>query len=268
MQPTTPAGQDKSEPDVLDLGDYIRKVFKDEASISQIEQVFRGSISPPTLVRGRKNRILIYGGCFNPPHIGHLEQLTHCYRAGQAHLNVIAAVICLIKPHKIKKKDLRDPSEVLSESVRAKLWNQDPRFPEWAWILPKDVVDIFPFTDRLRRASKRDGFDIDFLSVQGSDHYRKGKIHEFPSWGCFEYITSDMSRYNYYIQRNALHRLTSFEEWEALPVEDRKETPSETASDASRDHIDVDIMAAGTQEDILWYVQAQPRSLTAVRKLT
>jgi hypothetical protein len=253
MQPTTPTGQDKNEPDVLPLSDYIRKVFKDKESTSQIEQIFRGSISQPTLTRGRKNRILIYGGCFNPPHIGHLEQLIHCFRAGRAHLNVIAAVICLIKPQKIKKKDLQDQTEVLSESVRAKLWNQDPRFPEWAWILPAHWVGIYAFTDRLRETSKKDGFDIDFLSVHGSDHYRNGKIHEFPSWGCFEYITSDMSRYNYYIQRNALHRLTSFEEWEALPVEEgRKEAASKTPSKVSQDHVDVDVMAAGAQEDILW----------------
>lgn len=250
-----PNWQDKNGPNVFALGDYIRQVFKDKQHTSQVEQIFCGSTSPPILVRGRKNRILMYGGCFNPPHIGHLEQLIHCYRAGQAHLNVIAAVICLIKPHKIKKKDLQDPSEVLPENVRAKLWNQDPRFPQWAWILPEQWVGVTFFTDRLREESKKDGFDIDFLSVQGSDHYRYGRTHEFPSWGCFEYITSDISRYNYYIQRNALHRLTSFEEWEALPVEeDRKETPSETASDDSRDHVDMDIMTAGTDEDILWYV--------------
>jgi hypothetical protein len=182
--------------------------------------------------------------------------LIHCCRAGQAHLNVIAAIICHVKPNKIKKRDLRGPSEVLSESVRAKLWNQDPRFPKWAWIFPENWIGIHTFTYRLREASKRDGFDIDFLCVQGSDHYRNGKPPEFPSWGCFEFITSDISRYNYYIQRNALHRLTSFEEWETLPVEeDRKETPLETASDASRDDVDVNIMAAGTaQPDILWYV--------------
>ena len=249
---TMPSEQDKNQPNDLALADYIRHVFKDKKDTPLVEQIFHRSISPPMLKRGRKNRILIYPGCFNPPHIGHLGLLIHCFRAGQAHLNFIAALICLVNTSVLWKDDFKSSSEALSETVRAKLWNQDPRFPEWAWIFPEDSGKASDFVAQLREASKKDGFDIDFLSISGADKFCYGAALSLPYWGCFEIITSNISRRNDYIQRDALHQLEDFEEWEALPVEGhKKEIPLDTVSDASPAHANVDVVAAGSQDDIL-----------------
>lgn len=45
------------------------------------------------LDRDRVNRVLLFGGCFDPPHIAHLKLLEYVYTQAHTRLNIVGAII-------------------------------------------------------------------------------------------------------------------------------------------------------------------------------
>ena len=88
---------------------------------------------PPTFSLNRINYILIFSGCFNPPHVGHLNFMRHSYLTAQRDLNVVAALFEICSDEFLEKKckaaDLR-----LNQTQRAKMILTDERVGDWAWV--------------------------------------------------------------------------------------------------------------------------------------
>lgn len=77
----------------------------------------------PILQKDKPNRILLYYGCFNPPHIAHLNLLRHVYAETCSEFNVVAAFV-LPRPEFCVSKfaDRKDKSHLYSVRERMELW--------------------------------------------------------------------------------------------------------------------------------------------------
>ncbi|KAH8588062.1 hypothetical protein B0O99DRAFT_639928 [Bisporella sp. PMI_857] len=181
MLPTTSPYQ------VASLEDYIRSTFQYDTT----KRIFGGGHDQkPRLCRNRMNRILLYIGSFNPPHVAHLALLSHTFNNCDQDFNLIAAIVCLHDDDYIAAKvsDQRDPL-VLTKRQRAQLW-EGGIGPESDWCHVSDMPFRY-LKDELTKSAKKGGFQLEFVTLEGPDHVRTdGRI---PSH-CPHAITSDISR--------------------------------------------------------------------------
>ncbi|KAI0107333.1 hypothetical protein F4776DRAFT_432606 [Hypoxylon sp. NC0597] len=163
----------------------------------------------PVLKKGRTNRILLYNGCFNPPHQGHLAHLAHAYRHAGADLHVVGAIVLVAGDQYLKWKMGRAPGTLrLSEAQRIDLWNRELRTrgppdrdgrgggsgsgsADWCWVVPENQWNTI--ADELERLFDMDGFEVEFVRLAGGDKVGlRGVQHGV--WGCRMMITTDISR--------------------------------------------------------------------------
>lgn len=73
------------------LETYIVKAYSENNPSSGTRSFFRST--SPRLEKDRINRILVYRGCFNPPHIGHLYLIRLTFMRAKEQLNTVAVII-------------------------------------------------------------------------------------------------------------------------------------------------------------------------------
>jgi hypothetical protein len=136
--------------------------------------------TPPILQKDRPNRILYYYGYFNPPHIAHLNLLRYIFSRTHSHFNVIAAIILPLKEENCRDKfaDCVDSSLLFSLEERVELWEKDAGFPEWACVL-RSGHDSDWFFEALKKETKKEGFDIKYVSVIGPDYANLAGVYNY-----------------------------------------------------------------------------------------
>src|SRR5271156_2536330 len=82
----------------------------------------------PLLSKDKVNRVLIYPGSFNPPHVGHLSVLRHAFESSPD-LNIVAGVVVPAIVEQIGEKNYRSRRHlVLSREQRSELWKREAGF--------------------------------------------------------------------------------------------------------------------------------------------
>ncbi|KAI1209761.1 uncharacterized protein F4807DRAFT_89211 [Annulohypoxylon truncatum] len=149
----------------------------------------------PILRKGRTNRILLYNGCFNPPHRGHLAHLRHAFRYAGADLNVVGAVILVAGDEYLRWKLGRDSGAglKLDEGDRMVLWEEGLQEEgiNWCWVFAEN--DWMRAVEILERKFEEDGFDVEFVHLAGGDKVSLNFVQR-GVWGCQMAITTDISR--------------------------------------------------------------------------
>lgn len=166
----------------------------------------------PTVQPNRINRVLIFCGCFNPPHIGHLRLLEEAYFNGGNDLNIIAAII-LPLPDATCGRKLEHGQPTFSRPQRIMLWRQALRergYDCWCYVYDQKMTTWGPFLDQLRTLPARGGLVLRTPYLSGPDwvHLNKkprNKEHR-------EVITSDCTRMPSFL-RETPWRLTDLQHW-------------------------------------------------------
>lgn len=134
-----------------------------------VDNKYRRSVFAPRFDPRRVNRILIYSGCFNPPHVGHLTFMEDSFiNAGPD----IKTACAFINPglddflREVKYRSMKG-SLILPRRTRARLWQSDRRFPSWAGVIEHEIYDddsLHPNPPllKLREYAAELGYTIEF----------------------------------------------------------------------------------------------------------
>ena len=239
-----------------DLAEYIERIhFGDQVSLLSppLNQIFGYGPAhyQPVLRTGRVNRILLYPGCFNPPHLGHYELLRKAFWGSGRDMNLVAAIVvplddALLRA-KLRGRDKsrgRDKEIVFTKSERVRLWNDNVR-SDWFWIYNRSDDEWDFFQERLTQDISQDGFEISWVLACGPDYFaRPWTTHgessaPYPEhcWGCGDIIVSDVGRpadFSYDIGKpeKQLIAFRNCEAWKELEldIEALREYATETTS--------------------------------------
>jgi nicotinic acid mononucleotide adenylyltransferase len=168
----------------------------------------------PLLSKDKVNRVMIYFGCFNPPHVGHLGVLCHAFQSS-SDLNIVAGLVYSIDVDHIERKNRYSNRKlVLSIEQRSELWERDVRFPAWAFA-PRRKYDTLQ--TEIASAAEKDGYEIRYIQVMGPDNwnivYPYQRIHEDYS----EYLITDAARRASFVTPNGVPQpMTGFTSWQRL----------------------------------------------------
>jgi Cytidylyltransferase-like len=167
------------------------------------------------LSKDQPNRILIYIGSFNPPHISHLQVLRHALESSPD-LNIVAAIISMMdEDHLERKNQLSGRSLVLTSKKRAKLWYEDSRFPACAWVCESWTIFDNLQKDLVREATK-DDLEIRFMSLRGPDSWNV-LDPPMPNSTYQEYLISDAGREaEWYVVKEPPQVATWYTPWERV----------------------------------------------------
>ncbi|KAI4864960.1 hypothetical protein F4820DRAFT_422202 [Hypoxylon rubiginosum] len=204
---------------VADLDKYIEAAYDPYEKPSSRRPIFNQAAGHfrPQLEQRLMNRIILYTGCFNPPHRGHQEMLNRVFSCTRD-INVIAAIV---KPIGGQSKEYTDDVS-FTRDQKIQLWtgNQGPH--DWLWVYDRSSDEWEIFRDRLTRAIRRDGFHLEFVWLGGPDHVKTDDVSK-EVWGCEDIIVSDVGRMADFVRPNGkLIRLTTCTPWKPVSIDRKK----------------------------------------------
>ncbi|KAF1813763.1 hypothetical protein P152DRAFT_394290, partial [Eremomyces bilateralis CBS 781.70] len=177
-----------SSRETADLDGYIKKCHPFSALDTKRPIFGLGPEHQPQLQRSTGNRILLFPGCFYPPHPEHETFLYHTYKSLQR-IHVIAAIVLPLYDEEIKSKSCVTGAMnlPLTKEQRVRLWRGDGPPKEWYWIYDRSIQEWDSFRCRLAESITQDGFDVKFTVLYGlMDACPPWKV-----WDCDEIAVSN-----------------------------------------------------------------------------
>ncbi|KAK3297630.1 uncharacterized protein B0H64DRAFT_441077 [Chaetomium fimeti] len=217
-----------------DLGAYISRIHNHGGGDDDTTTTIFGT-SPahrrPQLRRHRPNRVLLYPGCFNPPHVAHSALLRRAFES-TPDLGVVAAVVLPLDDDRLeeKRQDRRarkQQQQQQRERVRARrakvkkasggevgeagetgegegegadeaemdglLLTREQRVALWRGWGGWCEEEWHEFRERLVDAVRRDGFELEFVCLVGADYVGRRGV-PWGSWDCEKLVVGDAGR--------------------------------------------------------------------------
>lgn len=112
-------------------------------------------------------RVIIYRGCFNPHHVGHLNLLRYVFDHAKC-LNIVHAIIVVLNEEACRLKTDLQP---YTFAQRKEAWEKDPEFPEWAKVVPIAGLEEYR-TSTVPHLLGISGKDLRYITLYGPDGIR------------------------------------------------------------------------------------------------
>jgi hypothetical protein len=177
------------------LEPYIRRA-EELQSIKPVNDasIFSQAFTAPCLHSGKPNRILVFLGCFTPPHLGHLELLAHTFLRTDG--NTIAAMFIVFGDGVSYKLNgmVKGKRFKLTRAERIALLH-DEVLERFSWVYRgADHETVEQFQRDMTKLAKNDGYRLEFTGLDGSDHWDLDTGHYGLRWGTGSSITTDITR--------------------------------------------------------------------------
>ncbi|KAI1075006.1 hypothetical protein F5B20DRAFT_561467 [Whalleya microplaca] len=181
---------DMATKDTASLKHYVEKAIPDSDGIKTFNDI--PDQMPPILKKNCINRVLLFNGCFNPPHCGHLALLSHVFHNCGEDLNVIVAIVLVASDEYLNWKYVREPKRHrFSEKQRMQLWDGALEKVNWCLVYPE--ARFYDFSSELSQSLNQDGYSLEFIRLAGGDAVSiSSQAHG--RFGCRNLITSDICR--------------------------------------------------------------------------
>lgn len=183
------------------LEDYI--IRAERAVFAQPPQrhrpIFRRAPNVPVLMLRNdcENRVLVFPGSFNPPHLDYISLLWHAMLCTDS--KTIAAMFLLMPDKSVAKKactEVDGKPFKLSVHQRTQLL-QDDVLGRFTWVYPgtrpEEIWKYGAFMFQLRRLAHVDGYTVRFPSLQGGDAFDDFAGGEI-GWGSGSILASNITR--------------------------------------------------------------------------
>ncbi|KAL8951609.1 MAG: hypothetical protein Q9222_002435 [Ikaeria aurantiellina] len=243
--------------DSAPLEDYIHKVYDHQVkypSQNPANQLFPLGPSAPQLFKANVNRLLLYYGCFNPPHGGHLRLLRHVFYHGTYGLNVCAAIVRPLNNVASERKLQQEGNGfIFDRDERCMLWKRDLCFPHWAWVHEGGNGTFTSFLRRLQQVAHEDGFKIEYVRLTGpnSHDYRSPPGLDWFECGSENLIISDAARAaDYQRSSGRIKDFSTFSKWKQLPFHEEDWRKTIKSQRQTQDDELLEVLPARTEADI------------------
>ena len=193
---------------------YFHSVYQDDSQLRSGSDK-RGI---PLLSKDRVNRVLLYGGSFNPPHVGHLGVLCHAFESSPD-LNIVAGIVLPTTVGHIERKNYQSGRcLVLSREQRSELWKRDTRFPAWAFA--PNYKSSAGLTEEIANAAKKDGYEIRYIHLGGPDTWDFSWPHRHMDVRCTDHLISDAARSAPFLGPDGVPRpVEGYTTWQRLELD-------------------------------------------------
>ena len=192
---STDAHSPYSESVTAPLEYYIRLASKSISLPTPSDSYFTSPEHAPVLHRNRENKIIMYTGSFNPAHLGHFELAFHTFLRSSS---TTIAVVILPFRDRLKAKDgaMINGKIFATEKEQRIALLQNDLLQRWTWFYKGHRTEFEKYGTTLIEEAKKDGFQVSFVVLAGSDKFEREKVETKPSWliGWGEIITSDITR--------------------------------------------------------------------------
>ncbi|KAF4339210.1 hypothetical protein FBEOM_6869 [Fusarium beomiforme] len=175
------------------LATYIERIKEANQQSSQnLPRPFNNdTATQPPLLKPGVNRILLYPGSFNPPHLGHFNLLKHVFYNAGGDLQLRAAIIINTDDERLGIKMKRKGTGiVLPRERRANLWRGNST-ADWVWVYDNTEASWPEFRNKLVSEVKKDGIDLRCILLFGPDAITAEGGYNPECWDCGDAITCD-----------------------------------------------------------------------------
>ena len=167
------------------------------------------------------NRLLVYAGSFNPPHLGHEALLRHGLKHSDIGMNVIAGIILPSDDESLYRKLQGERSPlVFTQAERVKTLNSFVRY-ERCWTYDGRATEFDDFQKHFTKAVRDDGFDLEWVALCGPDYVGVNHVPLSLLWGCDKVVVSDVGRPADFTSpaQTRLTTLKGCDDWEEIKLD-------------------------------------------------
>jgi hypothetical protein len=196
---------------------YYHRIHKHDSRKAGVDSE-ANKCKVPLLSKDKVNRVMIFYGAFNPPHVGHLGVLCHAFQSSPD-LNIVAGLVYPVDVDIIEMKNYNSNRRlVLSGEQRSELWERDVRFPTWAFVARRRRYDSTEdFEMEIASAAKEDGYEILYIRVMGPDSWDIDNPARYLDSRYSEYLITDAARRASFVTPNdAPQPMKGYGSWRRL----------------------------------------------------